>query len=36
MQERMLITEALDERDFLIKKINDKISIFKALRVLNY
>lgn len=30
MEERMLITQALDERDFLIKKITDKISAFKA------
>lgn len=30
MEERMLVTQALDERDFLIKKITDKISAFKA------
>lgn len=30
MEERMLITQALDERDFLIKKITDKITGFKA------
>lgn len=30
MEEKMLITQALDERDFLIKKITDKISGFKA------
>ena len=30
MEERMLITQALDERDFLIKKIMDKIYAFKA------
>ena len=30
MEEKMLITQALDERDFLIKKITDKITGFKA------
>ena len=30
MEEKMLVTQALDERDFLIKKITDKISAFKA------
>lgn len=30
MEEKMLITQALDERDFLIKKITDKITAFKA------
>ena len=30
MEERMLVTQALDERDFLAKKITDKIMAFKA------
>ena len=30
MEEKMLVTQALDERDFLIKKITDKISSFRA------
>ena len=30
MEERMLVTQALDERDFLAKKITDKIMSFKA------
>lgn len=30
MEERMLVTQALDERDFLAKKIMDKINAFKA------
>ena len=29
-EERMLVTQALDERDFLAKKIMDKINAFKA------
>ena len=31
MGEKMLITQALDERDFLIKKITDKITSFKSI-----
>lgn len=27
MSEKMLVTQALDERDLLVKKINDKIGI---------
>lgn len=30
MEEKMLVTQALDERDFLAKKITDKIMAFKA------
>ena len=30
MEERMLVTQALDERDFMAKKIMDKINAFKA------
>lgn len=26
MSEKMLVTQALDERDLLVKKINDKIA----------
>ena len=29
MSEKMLVTQALDERDLLVKKINDKISSIK-------
>ena len=33
MAEKMLVTQALDERDLLVKKINDKISGIKAVDV---
>ena len=31
MAETMLVTQALDERDLLVEKINDKIRKFKAI-----
>ncbi len=33
MAEKMLVTQALDERDLLVKKINDKISKIKLVDV---
>ena len=33
MSEKMLVTQALDERDLLVKKIGDKISKMKLVDV---
>ena len=33
MSEKMLVTQALDERDLLLKKINDKIDKLKLVDV---
>ena len=33
MAEKMLVTQALDERDLLVEKINDKIRKIKAVDV---